>query len=89
MSGRRPPRDAPRRLTTASSREEAAGWFHGRRTGNANVFLYSQYARSGHRDFHDITPYRQIAKNNGLYPIRHGFDLATGIGSPKMGALIR
>jgi subtilase family serine protease len=62
---------------------------HGRRTGNANVFLYSQYVHSGHRDFHDILQAGHVAKNNGLYPVRRDYDLATGIGSPKMSALIR
>jgi aspartate/methionine/tyrosine aminotransferase len=29
-----------------------------------------------------------VANKNGLYPTTPGYDLATGIGTPKMGALI-
>jgi kumamolisin len=60
----------------------------GRRTGNANVFFYLHYLLTGYRDFHDITGQGQIATYNGVYPTRRGYDLATGIGSPKMAEVI-
>jgi subtilase family serine protease len=62
--------------------------YHGRRTGNANVFLYRHFALTGYRDFHDVTGRGQVAKYNGVYPTRVGYDLATGIGSPEMRNLI-
>jgi subtilase family serine protease len=65
--------------------------FHGRRTGNANVFFYSHYLLTGYRDFHDVTPLTgqgQSATNNGFYSTRPGFDLATGIGTPKIAKVI-
>ena len=41
--------------------------------------------------FHDITGVgaaQQAATNNGLFPTTPGYDLATGIGTPEMAALI-
>jgi hypothetical protein len=38
--------------------------------------------------FHDITGIGQSTNNNGLFPTTPGYDEATGIGTPKMGALI-
>ena len=38
--------------------------------------------------FHDIARTGQAASNNGLFPTVPGYDLATGLGSPKMAALI-
>jgi hypothetical protein len=38
--------------------------------------------------FHNITGVGQSTNNNGLFPITPGFDLATGIGSPKMAGII-
>jgi subtilase family serine protease len=63
------------------------GYWHGR-TGNANPLLYALYRTQYQEFFHDITGFGQSTNNNGLYPTTPGFDLATGIGSPKMGALI-
>ena len=40
------------------------------------------------RYFHDITGIGQSTHNNGLYPTTPGYDLATGIGTPRMAALI-
>lgn len=62
--------------------------FQHRRTGNANVFLYGRFNGSGYADFHDIRQAGQIAKNNGLFQVLRNYDMATGIGSPKMSALI-
>ncbi len=66
---------------------DRVGYFH-RRVGNANPFLYLLFNLDYHRYFHDITGIGQAVNNNGLYPTTPGYDLATGIGTPKMAALI-
>ncbi len=58
------------------------------RVGNANPLLYTLYNIDPNGFFHDITGVGQATNNNGLFPTTWGFDLATGIGSPKMGPLI-
>ena len=58
------------------------------RTGNANPLLYLLYNLDHSGYFHDITGVGQIVNNNGLFPATPGYDLATGIGTPKMGAII-
>jgi len=65
--------------------------YTGQRTGNANPLLYNLFNTDPGTYFHDITgigPLQQIADNNGLYPSTPGYDMATGIGSPKMAAII-
>jgi len=62
--------------------------WQGHRTGNANPLLYSLYDRDPSTYFHDITGVGQSTNNNGLFPTVPGFDLATGIGTPIMDALI-
>jgi subtilase family serine protease len=65
--------------------------FQGHRSGNINPLLYLLYNANPGRYFHDITgvgPKQQAATNNGLFPTRPGYDLATGVGSPIMAALI-
>jgi subtilase family serine protease len=61
-------------------------WNH--RVGNANPLLYLMYNVDYQRYFHDITGERQSTNNNGLFPTTPGYDLATGIGTPKMAPLI-
>lgn len=63
------------------------GFWHGR-IGNANPLLYLLYNVDYHGYFHDITGIGQTMNNNGFFPTVPGYDLATGIGTPKMGALI-
>jgi subtilase family serine protease len=58
------------------------------RIGNANPLLYELYNRDPNGYFNDITGIHQSTNNNGLFPTTPGYDLATGIGTPKMGALI-
>ncbi len=58
------------------------------RIGNANPLLYLLYNLDYHGYFNDITGIGQTTNNNGLFPTTPGYDLATGIGTPKMGALI-
>jgi subtilase family serine protease len=61
--------------------------YQGHRSGNINPLLYLLYNLDPGRYFHDITA-TGAASNNGLFPAIRGYDLATGIGSPKMAALI-
>ena len=58
------------------------------RIGNANPLLYLLFNLNADGYFNDITGVDQKTNNNGLYPTTPGYDLATGIGTPKMGALI-
>ena len=61
--------------------------FAGSRLGNANPYFYSLLNGDYEGFFHDIRA-RTSANNNGLYPATRNYDEATGIGTPKMGALI-
>ncbi len=65
--------------------------YTGQRTGNANPLLYFLFNADPGKYFHDITgigPLQQAATTNGLYPTTPGYDMATGIGTPDMAALI-
>ncbi len=62
--------------------------YQGHRSGNINPLLYLLYNVNPGRYFHDITGIGQSTNNNGLFPTTRGYDLATGIGTPKMAALI-
>ncbi|MGD0595349.1 MAG: S53 family peptidase [Acidimicrobiales bacterium] len=62
--------------------------FQGRRSGNVNPLLYLLYNIAPHQYFHDITGIGQTTNNNGLFPTTPGYDLATGIGTPIMAAII-
>jgi subtilase family serine protease len=59
-----------------------------RRSGNINPLLYQLYRTSPRKYFHDITSAGHVSTNNGLFPTVPGYDLATGIGTPIMAALI-
>ena len=58
------------------------------RSGNINPVLYLLGKIGLVSPFHDIARTSQAASNNGLFPTVPGYDLATGLGSPKMAALI-
>jgi subtilase family serine protease len=65
--------------------------FQGFRAGNINPMVYQLYRSAPSRFFHDITgvgAQQAAATNNGLFPTLPGYDLATGIGTPKMAQLI-
>jgi hypothetical protein len=62
--------------------------FQGGRSGNANPILYNLYRLNPHGYFNDISGIGQSTNNNGLFPTTPGYDLATGIGTPKMSAII-
>jgi subtilase family serine protease len=60
----------------------------GQRSGNANPLLYALYNIAPGLYFHDITGIGQATTNNGLFPATPGYDLVSGIGTPKMAAII-
>jgi len=65
--------------------------YTGLRTGNINPLLYLLFNTAPGYYFHDITgigPAQQAATTNGLFPTTPGYDLATGIGTPRMTELI-
>jgi kumamolisin len=62
--------------------------YTGQRMGNFNPLLYQLLNRDPGAYFHDITGAGQATTNNGLYPTTPGYDLATGIGTPRLAALI-
>jgi kumamolisin len=62
--------------------------YTGRRIGNANPLIYLLYNIDARGYFNDITGIGQTTNNNGLFPVLPGYDMATGVGTPKMGALI-
>jgi subtilase family serine protease len=62
--------------------------FVGHRTGNINPLVYQLYRTNPQKFFHDITGIGQTTTNNGHFFTRPGYDLATGIGTPIMAALI-
>lgn len=63
------------------------GLYHGR-IGNANPLLYFLFNVDARGFFHDITGANQAETNNGFFPTTRGYDMSTGIGTPKMGAVI-
>jgi subtilase family serine protease len=62
--------------------------FQRQRAGNANVLLYRMFRANSGRFFHDITGIHQKTNDNGLFPTRPKYDMATGIGTPIMASLI-
>jgi subtilase family serine protease len=63
--------------------------YQGRRSGNVNPLLYLLYNLAPGFYFHDINgSSKHVTNNNGLFPTVSGYDLATGIGTPIMSALI-
>jgi hypothetical protein len=62
--------------------------FTGHRAGNINPGLYLLFNITPRVFFHDITGAGQTVTTNGLDPVTPGYDEATGIGTPRMAALI-
>jgi kumamolisin len=65
--------------------------YHGHRSGNINPWVYRLLRTDPKRYFNDITgigPRQRAATGNGMFPTTPGYDMATGIGTPKMAALI-
>lgn len=63
---------------------------HGERFGNANYGLYRLFRSpiSYHIFFHDITGKNQTENNNGYYPTTSNYDMATGIGTPRISGIV-
>lgn len=57
------------------------------RFGEAAATLYT-LDRVDPGAFHDITGRERLEDNNGLYPATPGYDLATGLGSPNIAAIV-
>jgi len=65
--------------------------YFGHRSGNINPWLYHLLRTDPRRYFNDVTGIgrrQRAATSNGLFPTTPGYDMATGIGTPKMAALI-
>jgi subtilase family serine protease len=69
--------------------------YQGKRSGNAAAFLYGLFNSNPSAYFHDITQFGHdltgldsIPTNNGEFQETTGYDMATGIGTPIMRALI-
>jgi subtilase family serine protease len=65
--------------------------YQGRRSGNINPWLYFLLRTDPGRYFNDITglgPLQQAATSNGMFPTTPGYDMVTGVGTPRMAALI-
>jgi subtilase family serine protease len=62
--------------------------FQGFRSGNLNPLLYILYNLAPSVYFHDITGAGTQETNNGFFPTVKGYDEATGIGTPRMAAII-
>jgi subtilase family serine protease len=61
------------------------------RVGNINPLMYLLFNVAPKSHFHDITGIgsrQHAATSNGLFPTTPGYDMATGIGSPRMAAII-
>jgi kumamolisin len=59
----------------------------GARIGLANRALYALLRGSYGSSFHDITGINQTVKDNGLFLTTRNYDMATGIGSPRISAI--
>jgi subtilase family serine protease len=65
--------------------------YQGHRAGNINPWVYALLDTDPGRYFNDVTgvgPLQQKAASNGLFRTTPGYDMATGVGTPKMAALI-
>lgn len=64
---------------------------HGERFGNANWSLYKLFRSSDaySQYFNDITGTNQTENNNGNYPTTPGYDMATGIGTPRISGIVK
>ncbi|HET9897844.1 MAG TPA: S53 family peptidase [Streptosporangiaceae bacterium] len=62
--------------------------FQGFRSGNFNPLLYILYNLAPRAYFHDITGAGTSETHNGFFPTVKGYDEATGIGVPRMTAII-
>jgi kumamolisin len=63
---------------------------HGKRFGSANFGLYKLFkgSQAYAKYFHDITGINQTENNNGYYPVTPDYDMGTGIGTPRISAIV-
>jgi kumamolisin len=65
--------------------------YQGKRSGNVNPWLYQLLRTDPSRYFTDITgegALQAVATGNGIFQSTPSYDMASGIGTPKMAALI-
>jgi subtilase family serine protease len=62
--------------------------YNGARFGTATTTLYPLFQSAYSTYFHDITGVNQTEDNNGKYPVTPDYDMATGIGTPVIGAIV-
>ncbi len=65
--------------------------YQGHRSGNINPWVYALLDTDPGRYFNEVTgrgPQQQVANNNGIFRTTLGYDMATGVGTPRMAALI-
>jgi subtilase family serine protease len=62
--------------------------YQGHRSGNINPLLYLLATTSPGTYIHDLTPAGESVTTNGLFAETKGYDMATGLGTPIMSALI-
>jgi subtilase family serine protease len=62
---------------------------HGKRFGSASFGLYHLFREKNSYNtfFHDITGKNQTENNNGFYPTTANYDMATGIGTPRISGI--
>jgi kumamolisin len=64
---------------------------HGSRFGSASYGLYQLFRSNNayNNVFHDITGKFQTENNNGYYPTTTNYDMATGIGTPRIAGIVK
>jgi kumamolisin len=62
--------------------------YNGARFGTATMTLYPLFRADYATYFHDITGVDQTENSNGHYPVTPDYDMATGIGTPDISALV-
>jgi kumamolisin len=62
--------------------------YNGVRFGTATTTLYPLFRSEYTTYFHDITGVGQTETTNGNYPVTVGYDMATGMGTPNIGAIV-
>jgi len=63
--------------------------YTGHRAGNINPALYELYDEGRIGTYlHDITGDCQLENNNGFFPVTRGYDMSTGLGTPRIESLI-
>ena len=63
---------------------------HNSRFGSANYGLYQLFRSNSaySKYYHDVTGKNQTENNNGYYPVTPEYDMATGIGTPRIAGIV-